>query len=89
LAVARAIGYTQGYRCQDRASLDILCPVGLDTMTVQDKTIQGKVVLRNPVEVRLNTAVVQDPGNSSLGASKMAVLAQLQTQTERKIGAHT
>jgi hypothetical protein len=79
LAVVRAADYTQGY--QDRASSDILFPVDLDTTTVQDKMTQGKAILWNPVEARLDTRkVAQGPRNSSPGASKMNVPARLRSR---------
>ena len=79
LAVPRAADYTQGF--QDQASSDILFPVGLDTTTVQDKMTQGKVVLRNPAEARLDTGkVAQGPRNSSPGASKIIVPARLRSR---------
>jgi len=83
LAVARAADadYTQGYCYQDRASSKILFPVGLGTTTVQDKMTQGKAVLRNPAEARLDTGkVAQGPRNSSPGASKVIVPARLRSR---------
>jgi hypothetical protein len=85
LAVARAADHTQGYCYQGQAFSDILFPVDLDTTTVQDKMTQGKVVLRNPAEGRLDTGTaVQGPGNSSLGAGKVIVPARLRSRTERE-----
>jgi len=85
LAVARAADHTQGHCYQGQAFSDILFPVDLDTTTVQDKVTQGKVVLRNPAEGRLDTGTaVQGPRNSSLGVGKMVVLARLRSRTERE-----